>query len=74
MGLNVLQDAVIQTRGIFAAVSYTHLDVYKRQGEGYVPPQNPGGGNTGGGTGNAGSGTGNTCLLYTSQPFHLEQF
>ena len=29
-------------------------------GEGYVPPQNPGGGNTGGGTGNAGSGTGNT--------------
>ena len=25
-------------------------------GEGYVPPQNPGGGNTGGGTGNAGSG------------------
>ena len=23
-------------------------------GEGYVPPQNPGGGNTGGGTGNAG--------------------
>ena len=34
-------------------------------GEGYVPPQNPGGGNMGGGTGNAGggnmgSGTGNT--------------
>lgn len=25
-------------------------------GEGYVPPQNPGGGNTGGGTGNTGSG------------------
>ena len=30
-------------------------------GEGYVPPQNPGGGNTGGGTGKAGSGTGNTA-------------
>ena len=64
---------------VFSAVSYTHLDVYKRQSlYGIVAkknePDNPGGGETGGGeikdpnTENGGTGDNggsNNCLLYT---------